>query len=184
MTGTVLEHREPAGWLEKACYGALACSLALLVIAAVRLGTTSPTPEEADSSYETVVERPGDRPSPSWASAVRVVAADPFHAERTAPASRYVLPEDGPASGDTGPAPLRPGAVRLLGTAVLGSRGGFVMCQVGSTTPQVVRVGEVVGDLTLRSIARGEAVFTRRDGTSVTLSVPTAAPSAGVGTGR
>lgn len=78
-----------------------------------------------------------------------------------------------------GPGSLREGLVGLLGTAVSGSGGGFVMCQVGSATPQMVRVGEVVGDLTLRSIARGEAEFTRSDGTTVTLSVPTAQGSSG-----
>ena len=74
----------------------------------------------------------------------------------------------------SGPGPLRDGQVRLLGTVVSARDGGFVMCQLGSATPQMVRIGDVLGGLTLRSIARGEAEFTRRDGSSVTLSVPSA----------
>jgi hypothetical protein len=53
------------------------------------------------------------------------------------------------------------------------------MAQVGNATPVTVRVGEVVGDLTLREITRGEAEFERRDGTVVVLSVPTAMPLGG-----
>lgn len=72
-----------------------------------------------------------------------------------------------------------PSAIRLLGTAVRGDGGGFVMAQIGGATPVTVRIGEDVGGLTLLAISRGEAEFERNDGSRVTLSVPKAAPRPG-----
>jgi len=174
----VLQHREPPGPFEKACYVALVCSVVLVVITAVRLAMVAPTPEAVPGLTPPRIEPLGARTRPSAASALRVVAADPFHPLRTAPAERYILPEEQIAAVEPGSGPLREGLVRLLGTAVVDNAGGFVMAQVGSATPQMVRVGEVVGDLTLRSIARGSAEFTRQDGTLVTLGVPAAQSSA------
>lgn len=180
----VLQHREPPGRIEKTCYALLLFSLVLVASVAVRLATTVPLPSPDATATQPLTASVGARLRPPPASALRVVAADPFHPQRTAPAARYMLPEDRMVDIAPGPGSLREGLVRLLGTAVSGSGGGFVMCQVGSATPQMVRVGEVVGDLTLRSIARGEAEFTRSDGTTVTLSVPTARASSGQEPGR
>jgi hypothetical protein len=172
-------HREPPGRFEKACYTLLAGSVVLAGVTAGRLVTESSLPVASASPGAISAPSLRERRTAAPASALGVVAADPFHVDRTAPASRYLLPVDDLAASVSGPGSLREGAVRLLGTAVLGSGGGFVMCQVGSATPEVVRIGQVVGGLTLRSITRGEAEFTRPDGSLVTLSVPTAVASPG-----
>lgn len=178
-----LLHREPLDHVEKACWALLGLSAVVLVATTVRWTTTTPLPEPAAPPASLATPELGPRRTTTPGSAIRVVAADPFHTARTAPASRYLLPEvDGQATV-SGPGALRPGAVRLLGTAVLGSGGGFVMAQVGGATPVTVRIGEVVGDLTLRSITRGEAEFERRDGSRVVLSVPSAMPLTNGGRG-
>lgn len=177
----VLKHREPPGPFEKSCYALLAGSVLLVGVMGYRVLTTAtlpgPTPPAESISTPTLGERRAAEP----ANVLRVVAADPFHPQRTAPASRYVLPETDAVADVSSPGSLRSGEVQLLGTAVSGEGGGFIMCQIGGATPEVVRVGEVIGDLTLRSIARGEAEFTREDGSTVTLAVPSAGVRRGSG---
>ena len=174
MTAPGLHHRAPAGFLERLSAIALVFSLVLVAWVGVRYARTAPLPTASDAAASELRVTLGARDATTTGRAIRMVAADPFHVDRLAPAARYLLPEDGTGTTVSGPGPLRPGAVRLLGTAVLGGGGSFVMCQVGSATPQVVRVGERVGDLTLVSVSRGEAEFTRRDGETVVLAVPTA----------
>jgi hypothetical protein len=62
---------------------------------------------------------------------------------------------------------------RLLGTVVEG-RAGFVVLEMPDSRLQVVRNGERAGDLRLRSIAAGEAVFEDHAGVRITLRSPTA----------
>lgn len=54
------------------------------------------------------------------------------------------------------PPPERP---RLLGTVVEGRGGGFVVVEMPGARVQLVRIGEKAGDLRLRSVSTGEAVF-------------------------
>jgi hypothetical protein len=56
------------------------------------------------------------------------------------------------------PPAVRP---RLLGTVVEGGEhgGGFVVVELPDARVQLVRIGERAGDLRLRSVAAGEAVF-------------------------
>lgn len=54
------------------------------------------------------------------------------------------------------PTPDRP---RLLGTVVEGRGGGFVVVELAGARVQLVRIGEKAGDLRLRSVGTGEAVF-------------------------
>ena len=54
------------------------------------------------------------------------------------------------------PPPARP---RLLGTVVEGNGGGFVVVELPGARVQLVRIGERAGDLRLRSVTAGEAVF-------------------------
>ena len=62
--------------------------------------------------------------------------------------------------------PVRP---RLLGTVVQGHDGGFVVVELPDARVQLVRIGERAGDLRLRSVAAGEAVFDQAGGERVTL---------------
>jgi hypothetical protein len=78
------------------------------------------------------------------------------------------------ASGPTVPliaaAPVRP---RLMGTVVQG-QGGFIMVEMPDARMQLVRIGDKVGDLRLRSVSSGEAVFDDPQGARVSLRTPRA----------
>ena len=68
-------------------------------------------------------------------------------------------------------APVLP---RLVGTVVEGRNGGFVVVELPDARMQLVRVGERAGDLKLRSVAAGEAVFDDPHGARVSLKAPRA----------
>jgi hypothetical protein len=99
---------------------------------------------------------------------------DPFRPERRRPPERFPLPDD-PVPD---PAPVLaapdPGAVRLIGTVVMPEGRSFAMCQVAGEPPKLVRLGETVGDLTLRRVDQGLAVFITAGGATVEARVPKA----------
>ena len=65
--------------------------------------------------------------------------------------------------------PVRP---RLVGTVVEGLNGGFVVVEMPDARMQLVRVGERMGELKLRSVTAGEAVFDDPHGGRVLLRTP------------
>lgn len=102
------------------------------------------------------------------------VAKDPFHAARRRPGVRFRLPGEA-LSSDGVPATAEAGGqVQLIGTAVLPHGHGFAMCQWGAEPARLVRVGERVGDLTLRFVGRGRATFVNREGRRMEVRVPKA----------
>lgn len=76
----------------------------------------------------------------------------------------------GPPAPLVAAAPVRP---RLMGTVVQG-QGGFVMVEMPDARMQLVRIGDKVGDLRLRSVSSGEAVFDDPQGARVSLRTPRA----------
>jgi hypothetical protein len=154
----------------KSAYAALAASVVLVLTTGVRVVRETPLPAPPPGSPELPVPQLGQRVASQPWNAVRAVERDPFHPGRTAPAARYLLPEEDMRATLPGASSVR-GEVTLLGTAVSGDGGGFVMCQFARATPEVVRIGEEIGGLTLRAIAPGTAEFTSRDGSTVTLHV-------------
>lgn len=109
--------------------------------------------------------------------AARLAAAvgkDPFHVERRRPAVRFRLPGESQPSDSAPPAPSAAGSFLLIGTAVLPQGRGFAMCQWGADPPRLVRVGERVGDLTLKQVARGRATFVDGGGRRMEVRVPKA----------
>ena len=102
------------------------------------------------------------------------VSKDPFHVERRRPTARFRLPGEA-LPQDSVPAALDAGTrFQLIGTAVLAEGRGFAMCQWGTEPPRLVRVGERVGDLTLRVVDRGRATFTDGNGRRMEVRVPKA----------
>lgn len=69
------------------------------------------------------------------------------------------------------PPPVRP---RLVGTVIEGQNGGFVVVEMPDARMQLVRIGEQAGELRLRSVAAGEAVFDDLLGGRITLRTPRA----------
>ena len=118
-------------------------------------------------------ETPNDsvKPAPPRGARVNItaaVSADPFSPKRQAPTIPYRLP------GEADPAPAgqasRAPQIRLLGTVVFVQGGGFVTCQIGNERPVMVRVGEKIGNYTLKSVARGSAVFTGPSGETLQIA--------------
>ena len=95
------------------------------------------------------------------------VAADLFAVDRIAPEERYRMP--GEAAGENGAAPARP---VVLGTAIAADGSSFATCQFESARLQMVRVGDHLGDYTVKSISRERVVFLTRAGTSLEILVP------------
>jgi hypothetical protein len=86
-----------------------------------------------------------------------VVELNAFSPERSAPKRRYRLTgydEPAVAAPVAGPQPV------VLGTFVSAPDRTFATCRVGADRPRIVRVGDVLGGYTVRSIERFMVVFT------------------------
>jgi len=103
----------------------------------------------------------------------RAVGKDPFHPERRRPTLRFRFPGEGSAASATVDAPSS-GSLKLIGTAIMPEGKGFAMCQVGAEPPKLVRIGERVGQLTLKGIEPGRAVFLTAAGKRYEVQVPKA----------
>jgi hypothetical protein len=97
------------------------------------------------------------------------VDADPFRTDRRRPPKRFTVPGTGAAPIVAAPAP----ALVLSGTVVYQDGGGLALLRVQGRSA-MVRVGETVGGLTLKSVAREVAVFARPGGGQLVLHVPKA----------
>ncbi len=118
----------------------------------------------------TVSVVPGALDIPPTASGIDVsaaVAADLFSVDRIAPEQRYRMP--GEAAGETRAEPAKPA---VLGIAIAADGSSFATCQLESSRVQMVRVGDHLGDYTVKSISRERVVFLTRAGTSLEILVP------------
>ena len=129
---------------------------------AIRLETVGTAPATVN-----VVPGALDMPKPATGIDVAAaVASDLFSVDRTAPKERYRMPGEAAAAGD---APVRP---TVLGTAIGADGSSFATCQLESARLQMVRVGDHLGDYTVKAIERGRVVFLTRDGTSFEILAP------------
>ncbi len=110
--------------------------------------------------------------APPATSAVNVgvaIDADLFAPDRKAPAARYRMPgESAPKTVEEPPQPV------VLGTAVAADGTSFATCQFQSARLLMVRVGDKVGDYTVKSIERGRVVFATPAGKSFEVLGPRA----------
>jgi hypothetical protein len=148
---------------------AFAAALALVLFTgwhAFRTVEVQPVPSAANGSSDSAGPQ-----SPGQAySLTRVLTAldkDPFHPQRRRPARR-------PQSGGENAVPNSPaqgGSVLVIGTAVSADGRGFAMCAWGGAPPRIVRVGERVGDWTLRAVSKGAAEFTSPTGVTTVVRI-------------
>jgi len=117
---------------------------------------------------------PGTAAETPVARLAAAVGRDPFHPARHRPAVRFRLPGEALPSDSATRAPAAATPFLLIGTAVMSEGGGFAMCQWGNDAPKLVRVGERVGDLTLKLVARGQATFVDAGGRTLEVRVPKA----------
>lgn len=143
----------------------LACWMLWQAIAIAALPSALPTTK--DQGFPLVATR---APTPP-ALRRSAVEANPFRPERGPAALAFRMPSD---QADTPVVSIARSPLRLIGTAVLPGNRGFAMCQVGSETPKLVRLGEQVGGYTLTAVAQGAATFTTTTGTTLDLQVPKA----------
>lgn len=109
-------------------------------------------------------------PAPATIDVAAAIDADLFSPDRTAPAERYRMPgEAAPAAAAAEPA--RP---IVLGTAIAADGSSFATCQLDSPRLLMVRVGDKVGEYTVRIIERGRVVFTTPAGRSFEVLAPRA----------
>jgi hypothetical protein len=146
---------------------------AFAIWSAITLMTSDPLPEPLSPSAQPSLEVPKRRPETPAGLIRAAIDADPFYPERRRPAAAFRLPGEGiaplaqPAIAEVPP-------LALIGTAVLPEGRSFAMCRVGAEAPRVVRVGDRVGEFTLKAVAQGRAVFVNSKGASVEFSVPKA----------
>jgi hypothetical protein len=98
------------------------------------------------------------------------IGKDPFHPERRRPAQRFRLPGEAAPGADV----VSSEPFKLIGTAAMAEGKGFAMCQLGAEPPKLVRIGESIGGLTLKSVQPGRASFVRSDGKRYEARVPKA----------
>jgi hypothetical protein len=146
-------------------------------------------------AHRTVGGAPALRPAhPRDAAALNrlvleTVARNPFRAERSRPAGRYLLPgSEAPAGLATAaaspgvavqlppPPPSRPPVpqFRLVGTAALGGGRGLAAIEVPGAPPRVVNVGESISGFRLESVSPTEA---RLRGADTTLVIRSSSPT-------
>ncbi len=138
-------------------------AVAVLVVAwslvsALRI---EPTSEAAPPQFNTAAALIGDSSAPV-VEVAEVVDLNLFAPDRSAPLRRYSLSgyEEviAPEAVAEAPKPL------VLGTAVGTGARSFAMCSLAGAPTVIVRVGDKLGDYTVRSIERGVVVFSTTSG--------------------
>jgi hypothetical protein len=142
--------------------------MAVLLVAAwraLRLDEVKPLP--AAVAVTDATPSPDEREGYSLVRVMEAVNNDPFHPLRRRPARRLqpagVQVVEGVAD--------RGLSVQVIGTAVSANGGGFAMCAWGGAPPRIVRIGERVGDWTLRAVTPGAAQFTSSAGATVVVRI-------------
>lgn len=97
------------------------------------------------------------------------VENDLFSPDRTAPSEPYRMP--GEAGPDDKPR-VEPQKPVVLGTAVASDGRHFATLRLGDASPQLVRVGDRIGEWVVRAISRGKVVIESTEGARAELAVP------------
>jgi hypothetical protein len=110
---------------------------------------------------------------PAGVDVTPAVELDPFRPDRRRPPARYAVPGDVPPAVENAP-PAKQSAVALVGTVMSLDGSSFAMVAIDGSPPRVVREGQTVGELTLKKVQQGKAVFRSAAGDLVELTVPKA----------
>jgi hypothetical protein len=98
------------------------------------------------------------------------VENDLFSPDRSAPETPYRMPGESDPNDKTRVEAQKP---IVLGTAVASDGHSFATLQMGMDSPKLVRVGDKIGEWTVRSIARGKVVLEGSAGSRAELGVLT-----------
>jgi hypothetical protein len=154
-------------WAASVCLASCMVAVASLW-QALRLGDER-GPEAAPAEDPALRDTPR-APGYSLERVLAAVAKDPFHPERRRPGARFRLPGDRAFGVHRQPA-ASPAGVRVIGTAAAPDGAGFAMCALMGGTPRIVRVGERVGDWTLKRVTPGAAEFATAGGGTIVVRI-------------
>jgi hypothetical protein len=107
-------------------------------------------------------------PLPSPADIQSAVENDVFSPDRSAPSSPYRMPGERDRSDAPAVEPMKP---QVLGTAVATDGRSFATLQLGDANPVLARVGDKIGEWTVKAIGRGKVTLVTAGGTRADLSV-------------
>ena len=150
-------------------FAALVVSLGLVASALWRALTLEPVTRDGAVSLGVSAVTLAQREPPDADLIVAALDHDPFHPERRRPRQRFRLPSERVTSVARRPAGLPP-SMSLTGTMAYGDGGGVAIIRDRGST-RLVRVGEQVGDLTLRRVEREEVVFVSASGARIVVRV-------------
>jgi len=151
----------------------LAGSGVLFAWAGSRLLTVDATPASRATQLDSVTVRVLPRPATPAAIRHQTIAADPFRPERAPASIAFRMPSDA-AAGVAVVSHTPEEGLLLVGTALLPDGRSFAMCRIGADPPRVVRVGERIGEYTLRLVTQGQARFETAAGRTIDVRVPKA----------
>lgn len=139
---------------------ALALSLAVALWTLAHAIRIEAVPEGPASEFSVggALATPAAAPPINVAEAVD---ADPFASDRNAPETRYRAPSEESEEAAAKVAPVEP---VVLGTGASDAIRGFATVQLGDGAATIVRVGDKIGEYTVKSIERGHVVFTTPSG--------------------
>ena len=153
---------------------AVRVSAALLVVAigitarsiadALRPAAIPVVPQSTIASLDRLVRTPPPAPADIQAA----VENDVFASDRTAPSAPYRMPGDRDQTDAPAVEPVKP---LVLGTAVATDGRSFATMQLGDAGPVLVRVGERIGEWTVKAIGRGTVTLVADGGARADLSV-------------
>lgn len=135
------------------------------LVGAVRTQPLPPTDPRGITSLEAIASAP-HRGATDLNAALE---NDLFSPNRTAPATRYRMPNESQATDAPAPEPEKP---VVLGTAVATDGRSFATVKLGEGNPTLVHVGDRIGEWTVRSIERGQIVIVSGDGVRANIAVP------------
>ena len=150
-------------------FAALVVSLGLVASALWRALTLEPVTRDGAGSLGVSAVTMAEREPLDADLIVAALDHDPFHPERRRPRQRFRLPSERVTSVALRPAGLPP-SMSLTGTMAYGDGGGVAILRDRGST-RLVRVGEQVGDLTLRRVEREEVVFVSENGARIVVRV-------------
>ena len=152
--------------------------LGAIVLVDLGVATHSPGITTTDAARAMVVDAPAGIPinAPNDVTGFyQALRRSPFDLPGGSTTPEPALALNAPAA-PVAPVAAAPAEPRLIGTVTQGASGGFVMLELADKRIQLVHVGELAGDLKLRTVSLGEATFDGPAGKRVTIR--TARPSA------
>lgn len=140
---------------------ALVLGAAFAVWSLVMALRIEPVPDAAPPQFNTAAALPSVQRARAL-NVSAVVEENLFSPDRSPPVTRYRLPGDEDTYVEA--EPIDVSQLLVLGTVVGAGSRTFAMCSLNGASTVIVRVGDRIGDFTVRSIKRGVVEFSTVSG--------------------